>query len=51
LCFGIVQWLIEFFCLLGGGGQYRMVSYRIGSVCHVNTQYRIESPLPSIAHL
>ena len=28
-----------------------MVSYRIVSVCHVNTQYRIESPLPGIAHL
>ena len=26
-----------------------MVSYRIG--IHVNTQYRIESPLPGIAHL
>ena len=39
------------FCLFGGGGQYRMVSYRIVSVYHVNTQYRIESPLPGIAHL
>jgi len=28
-----------------------MVSYRIVSVYHVNTQYRIESPLPGIAHL
>ena len=28
-----------------------MVSYRIVSVHHVNTQYRIESPLPGIAHL
>ena len=28
-----------------------MVSYRIVSVQHVNTQYRIESLLPGIAHL
>ena len=28
-----------------------MVSYGIVSVYHVNTQYRIESPLPGIAHL
>ena len=51
MCFGIVQWFIEFFCLFGGGGQYHMVWYRIVSVYHVDTQYHIESPLPGIAHL
>ena len=50
-CFGTVQLFIEFFCLFVGGGQYHMVWYRIVSVYHVNTQYRIESPLPGITHL
>ena len=49
LCFGIVQWFIEIFVCLGEGGS--IVWYRIVSVYHVNTQYRIESPLPGIAHL
>ena len=51
LCFGIVQWFIEIFVCLGEGGSIIMVWYRIVSVYHVNTQYRIESPLPGIAHL
>jgi len=28
LCFGIVQRFIDFFCLFGGGGQYRIILYR-----------------------
>ena len=39
LCFGIVQWCIEFFCLFKGGGQYHMV------------WYGMESPPPGITHL
>jgi len=39
------------FLFVWGRGQYRTVSYRIVSVYHVNTQYRIESSLPGIAHL
>jgi len=41
--FGIVQWFIEFFCLFGGRGQYRMVSYRIGIPCKYSVSYRIAS--------
>jgi len=49
LCFGIAPWFIEIFVCLGEGGS--IIWYRIVSVYHVNTQYRIESPLPGIAHL
>ena len=49
LCFGIGQWFIGFCGLFGEGGS--IVRYRIVSVDHTNTQYRIESPLSGIAHL
>ena len=49
----IVFWhcAVFFFLFVWGRGQYHMVGYGVVSVYHVNTQYRIESPQPGIAHL